>query len=106
MQTAVKALLDLGPLPSSKDADPKKLEKFQETLEKVIVPITAEDAHALVSLFGPDDCFGIGWSLLHKIEEADGWPINDILHGINFEPSTLEWINRLNDRVQNNKFTM
>jgi hypothetical protein len=46
-----------------------------------------------VTLFGPDDCFGLGWTLLHLIETAPGWPIKAVLDG-----SQGEWIDRLRER--------
>ncbi|MER6997099.1 hypothetical protein [Streptomyces sp. NPDC000410] len=30
--------------------------------------MTAEEATALVACFGPDDCYGVAWTLLHLIE--------------------------------------
>ncbi|MDB6032726.1 MAG: hypothetical protein JWM16_3064, partial [Verrucomicrobiales bacterium] len=34
---------------------------------------------ALVKVFGPDDYYGLAWSLLHLIESAPGWPLADCL---------------------------
>lgn len=51
-------------------------------------------ARALVQLFGPDDCFGLAWSLLHLIETLPGWPSEDTLKGLHGE-----WIDRLRERA-------
>ncbi len=94
MQTTVEELLKLGPLPSSTNVDVGKLERFQSLLAKVDQPIADDDARALITLFGPDDCFGLCWTLLHIIETAPSWPMNELLvSGGN------EWIDRLRDRA-------
>lgn len=94
MQPAVEELVKLGPLPSSVDPDVVKLEKFQTLLTKIEQPIADDDARALVKLFGPDDCFGLAWTLLHIIETAPGWPLNDVLGD-----AGNEWTDRLKQRA-------
>ena len=94
-QSAVSELVILGPLPSSAKPDVGQLEKFQSVLAKIKQPISDEDARALVRLFGPDDCFGLAWSLLHLIETAPNWPLEDCL-----QVSGNEWIERLRERAQ------
>jgi hypothetical protein len=93
MQSAVQKLLQLGPLPSSANPNIAKLQKFQEILSKVKEPISDDDARALVQLFGPDDCFGLAWNLLHLVETAPNWPLEDCLRN-----TSNEWINRLKSR--------
>jgi hypothetical protein len=94
MQCTVTALVRLGPLPSSIDPDVAKLETIQNLLGKVTQPISDEDARALVRLFGPDDCFGLAWTLLHLIETAPGWPLADCLTN-----TGNEWVRRLRERA-------
>ena len=94
MQPAVDELAKLGPLPSSVKPDLVKLEKFQTLLMKVEQPISDDDARALVKLFGPDESFGLAWTLLHLIETAPGWPIEDALAG-----AGNEWVQRLKQRA-------
>ena len=96
MQPLVDELVKLGPLPSSVKADVAKLEKFQVLLTRIERPISNDDARALVNLFGPDDCFGLAWTLLHLIETAPGWPLDEVL-----EDSRNEWIARLKQRAKN-----
>jgi hypothetical protein len=48
----------------------------------------------LVKLFGPDDCLGLAWTLLHLIETAPGWPVESALVGLEGE-----WIDRLRERA-------
>jgi hypothetical protein len=94
MQQAINALLKLGPLPSSTTVSVPTLQSFEEQLLKVKAPITDEEACALVKLFGPDDCFGLAWTVLHLIETAPGWPVNAALDGIEGE-----WIDLLRQRA-------
>ncbi len=94
MQPAVELLVQLGPLPNSKDATVPALEEYKTLLGKVQTPISDDDAHALVRLFGPDDCFGLAWTLLHLIETSPDWPIEDALSGLHGD-----WIDRLRERA-------
>lgn len=95
MQQAISALLGLGPLPSSVTATVPTMQAFEEQLSKVQTPITDEEARALVKLFGPDDCFGLAWTLLHLIETAPGWPVEGALDGLEGE-----WVARLRERAE------
>jgi len=93
MQPAVERLVQIGPWPSSRVATVSELQELEASLGKVQTPITDEEARALVRLFGPDDCFGLAWTLLHLIETSPGWPIEGAFHGL-----TGEWIDRLEAR--------
>lgn len=95
MQPAISALLGLGPLPSSAMASVPAMQAFETQLSKVKTPVKDEEACALVKLFGPDDCFGLAWTLLHLIETAPGWPVEGALDGL-----AGEWIDRLRDRAE------
>jgi hypothetical protein len=79
MQAAVVELSRLGPLPSSNEANPKIVERWQELVTAVKTPVSDEEAEMLVQLFGPDDCFGLAWTLLHLVETAPNWPLLDCL---------------------------
>jgi hypothetical protein len=97
-QTVVD-LLELGPLPASDDAIAddaiaKGIDAFYERLMAIARPVTEEEALALMSLFGPDDCFGVAWTLLHLIETCPtGVPIPT-----KPDPEVNEWIRYLWDR--------
>lgn len=93
MQSAVLDLMKLGPLPSSAGPDVSLIEEIETKLKNVQTPVSDEDACSLVKLFGPDDCFGLAWTLLHLIETAPGWPIEDALANV-----ANEWIKRLQER--------
>ena len=93
MQPAVERLVQIGLLPTSDVATAPTLQELEALLAKVQTPISDSEARALVRLFGPDDCFGLAWSLLHLIETSPGWPIADALDGLHGE-----WIDRLRER--------
>lgn len=95
MQQAISTLLGLGPLPSATAATISMMQAFEEQLSKVQTPVSDEEACALVKLFGPDDCFGLAWTLLHLIETAPGWPIPGALNGLEGE-----WSDRLRERAE------
>lgn len=82
----------MGTLPDSESALEGQLEKIHAALEKIARPVSREEAALLMTLFGPDECYGLAWTLLHLIETAPG--------DLPFEciPAALrenEWINRL-----------
>ena len=45
-------------------------------------------------MFGPDDCFGAAWTLLHLIETAPNWPQEPL------EDNGNEWLQMLNRRAE------
>jgi hypothetical protein len=96
VRTSIRELVALGPLPDSAAAseDLVRLETYQELLEGIVPPVTDEEAEALLTLFGPDECFGLAWAVLHLIESAPGWP---------FEREALEsenpWVQLLHERA-------
>ena len=94
MQTAVRAILSLGALPPSTEISDNLLESFEQRLAEVKVPISDLEALELVKLFGPDDCFGLAWTLLHLIETAPSWPVPGALNGLKGE-----WAERLRERA-------
>lgn len=94
MQSAIQQLIGLGPLPSSGTATTPVVRTFEQEFSKVKTPISDDEARALIKLFGPDDCFGLAWTLLHLIETAPGWPLKDV-----FDTSSGEWIDRLRERA-------
>ena len=79
LQESVSLLARMGPLPNSHDASPSVLKETEVLLDSIPRPVSNDDARILVTLFGPDDCNGLAWSLLHLIETAPGWPLADCL---------------------------
>ncbi|MFF2364940.1 hypothetical protein ACFVU0_19945 [Streptomyces sp. NPDC058122] len=56
-----------GPLPDW-DGSEEEIDRRWQQLEEIPRPVTAEEAAALAACFGPDDCYGVAWTLLHLIE--------------------------------------
>lgn len=79
MQSQIIDLIKLGRLPREEEADPEILERVQVLLSEIARPITDAEAVGLAGLLGPDDCYGLAWTLIHIIEEAPGWPLNDVI---------------------------
>jgi hypothetical protein len=71
VRQAVAEFVKLGPLPDE-DASEETIAKHQVALERIKPPVTDEEAELLVKCFGPDDCYGGAWALLHLIESASG----------------------------------
>jgi hypothetical protein len=94
MRREVRELVALGPLPNSGTATQEHVESAQRLIEAIQPPLTHEEAHALVSVFGDDDSFGLAWTLLHLIEATPGWPFPGALPS----QSNNEWVQRLRDR--------
>lgn len=91
---AIEQLVQLGPLPAESDASEDDVALRSYYLERIIAPVTNEEAALLVKCFGPDDCFGNAWTLLHLIESAPGGcPVKA-------QPNTSdnEWLRLLWDR--------
>ena len=95
IRTEVQQLVDLGPFPASKGWDQLDLERREALLIAIKPPLTHEEAVALLACFGPDDAFGLAWTLLHLIEATPGGaPI-----ATRPEPSDNEWLRYLWDRA-------
>jgi hypothetical protein len=92
MRRQIEELKQMGPLPVAKGADVALLRRYQQLLDSVAKPVSDEEARVLVGLFGPDDCFGLAWTVLHLVETAPGWPLADCLNGSN------EWVETLRQR--------
>ncbi|WP_181449383.1 hypothetical protein [Nonomuraea aridisoli] len=67
MRPEVQAFVAEGPLPDE-DADEAEIDRRDAQLRAISRPVTGEEAKALAACFGPDDCYGVAWALLHLIE--------------------------------------
>jgi hypothetical protein len=74
MRKAVEDFIALGPLPESSAVSESDLDRRVALLNAISRPVTDEEALALAQSFGPDECFGVAWSLLHLIETAPSHP--------------------------------
>ena len=94
VRSEVDYLVSLGTLPAEQNADPSLVETFQRALESISPPVTTQEAKELLNVFGPDDCFGGAWTLLHLIETAPETPLTST------PPSDAnEWVRYLWDRA-------
>jgi len=87
----------LGSLPPEDGADINILKKYDKLYRAITKPITDEEARVLVTLFGPDGCFGAASALMHLIETAPGWPLKECLL-----KQDNEWVIELRNRCIRN----
>jgi hypothetical protein len=93
VRESVIEFVKLGPLPDS-SASAEKIALHQVRLARIKPPVTDEEAELLAKCFGPDDCFGLAWTLLHLVESAPGRiPIKS-----RPSPQDNEWLRLLWDR--------
>ncbi|MFH8714115.1 hypothetical protein OHB11_18800 [Streptomyces zaomyceticus] len=95
MRPEVQTFLAEGPLPDW-DGSEEEIDRRDQQLRAIARPVTGEEARALVSCFGPDDCYGMAWSLLHLIESGP----NPVL-AVDPGPDSNEWHQRLYLRAVN-----
>lgn len=92
----VAELVSLGPFPASEDVTMEIIQSQESLLNSIARPVTDEEALQLIKLFGPDDYYGMAWTLVHLIESSPNWPLTDCLTG-----DSNEWIEHLKKRFAN-----
>ena len=97
MRESVRKFIKLGPLPSNKES-PDVIERHELALQTIQEPVTLEEANALADMFGPDDCFGLSWTLVHLIESAPGWESLGVI-----PPGSQPGLQSLRTRIRNAK---
>lgn len=95
VRPAVADFLAQGPLPDE-DQPAEAIEHAGDLLDRIERPVTDEEAAALATRFGPDNCYGLAWSLLHLIETAPGLTADQY-------PADSEniWVRELRLRAEN-----
>ena len=93
MRPQVQAFVADGPLPDW-DASGEEIGRRAQQLNAIPKPVTGEEARALVSCFGLDDCYGVAWTLLHLIETGPN-PVRTAQPA----PHANEWHQRPYDRA-------
>ncbi|MFJ9379026.1 hypothetical protein [Streptomyces sp. NPDC101455] len=93
MRPEVCAFVADGPLPDW-DASEEEIDRRVRQLDAIEKPVTGEEARALVACFGPDDCYGVAWTLLHLIETGPNPALT-----AEPAPGANEWHRRLYDRA-------
>jgi hypothetical protein len=92
----VQAFVDLGPFPPEDVIGQDDIEERDRRLNLITAPLTDEEAILLLNSFGPDDCYGMAWTVLHLIETS---PTSAVLSEP--PPDANEWLIRLWKRYQN-----
>ncbi|MGW4555746.1 hypothetical protein ACWEOV_19125 [Streptomyces sp. NPDC004365] len=95
MRPEVLAFVADGPLPDW-DGSEEEIDRRGRQLDAISRPVTGEEARALVGCFGPDDYYGVAWTLLHLIETGP----NPVLKE-QPAPDANEWHVRLWRRADN-----
>ncbi|KAB2911432.1 MAG: hypothetical protein F9K40_00820 [Kofleriaceae bacterium] len=70
----MRTFVALGPLPDS-SADEAVIRAHEEALAAMGGRVNDDEARALLVCFGPDECFGLAWTLLHLVETASVHPL-------------------------------
>jgi hypothetical protein len=95
----VVELSKMGVLPASSEVLEKHRDSDLALYENLILsigkPVTDAEARELIKIFGPDEAFGLAWTLVSLIESAPGWPLYDSL-----TDSDNEWVALLRQRAK------
>jgi hypothetical protein len=79
MQKPIKYLLQLGPMPDSQNVSIERVYDYELAISGIKKSITDQEAMVLLTIFGPDDFYGLSWSLVHIIETSPSWPMEHLL---------------------------
>jgi|HubBroStandDraft_6_1064221.scaffolds.fasta_scaffold389727_2 hypothetical protein len=95
----VREFVEMGPIPDSDSVTEEQLDRLGAAIDKITRPITREEAALLLTVFGPDECYGLAWTLLHLIESVPG--------GVPIEeepgPDANEWVRGIWNAMQRAK---
>ncbi|MFD7686714.1 hypothetical protein [Streptomyces sp. NPDC059781] len=72
MRPEVSAFVADGPLPDEETGEEAEIDRRARQLEAMTRPLGLAEAEALAGCFGPDDCYGLAWTMAHLIETAPG----------------------------------
>jgi hypothetical protein len=64
-QPAIEAFVAMGPLPAEGVATVDEIAERQRLLEHIEHPLSDHEASLLATVFGPDNGFGLAWTMLH-----------------------------------------
>lgn len=100
MQNCIKQLVELGKFPTADESvrDPhgqEHIEEVERLIKSISCPVSNEEALALSKVFGEDGYFGLAQTLMHIIETAPNWPLQQV-----FENNENEWIRMLKHRAR------
>ncbi|MEU2400730.1 hypothetical protein ABZ764_22475 [Streptomyces pseudogriseolus] len=72
MGPEVSAFVADGPLPGEETGEEPEIDRRARQLDAIPRPLSLAEAEALAGCFGPDDCYGLAWTMAHLIETAPG----------------------------------
>jgi hypothetical protein len=83
VRDAVLGLIELGVMPTERDADEATVRLYQSQIDLLVAPASDEEAVALVRVLPTteESLFGLAWSVVHFIESAPSWPEPSALSG-------------------------
>src|SRR3546814_14526571 len=70
----------LGPVPSEARSVPE-VARRQTLIQSIAPPLALAYATALADVLGPDNCFGLAWTVRHLLESAPGWSVEHVPSG-------------------------
>lgn len=85
----VQHFVALGPLPDS-SASEDTIQVYESALERIMPPVSVDEAKMLIRSFGKGDCYGLAWTLVHLIESGPRLPL-----GPEAATDANEWIRTL-----------
>lgn len=94
MRPEIEHLVHIGRLPSEHAVSVEPVREVEVALLAITKPVSNEEARALVNLFGPDNFYGLAWTILHLVESAPDWPLADCLTDL-----SNEWVALLRERA-------
>ena len=96
MRSEILSLLSHGSLPSE-SASASAIGLRQNLIQRIASPVSLAEAVALAGILGPDNCFGLAWTVVHLIESAPEWNAAHVPAGTSPFLSTL--VTRANNTV-------
>lgn len=94
MRQSVRSFVAAGVLPDE-HSGADEIRVREEQLAAITPPLTEKEARAMLTCFGPDDCYGLAWTMVHLIESCG----TDIVDEMPSE-HVLPWLYMLWNRQQ------
>ena len=106
MRKEIEQLALMGAMPDEADEriTVTLVDEYADLLDKIVQPITLEEAHILIKLFPPTALYGIEWTLLHLIEsvysEIKSLEYRELINECNSTEFKKMLVQRLNNSQQ------